>query len=442
MGATGLVGISLLVGAAAEGQNATAPPLVFSMRLEGYAIEANTFSTATAIVPRSAYSYAKLISVRDLDGARGLDMEARGANGQYAGFEGALIFSGGDVPVDGNNLPGYAQAFFPSFEGFEQISEKCATNQTEAREAPECRDQDGPYALARVVPDQQFPVVEGVGHNQGNEAGGSARSRSIVEPQANGSVRGLQNNRGASQQVPGTPIMVDSYSAEQTVTTTIGTSKTDIACTGQVSVADQPVGDNRQLQQALAPLTVASDLRVAFEPATEPEIRTLPGGGLEASCRGPRFTVFASPQGGTGTSYTFGYTFAAVGLTENPTDAVDWDEPGSAFAPLPTFTGSKPPTATGSLPTAPASSATAPAATDEPPSTTALSRTGDTEIAGGTLVRQSIDSLPVGAWTALAAGLLPLALWMLLGVTGSLVRGFPTLRLPPFHDVARPRAPS
>lgn len=426
------------LGMRAEGQTATPPPLVFSMRLEGYAIEANTFSTATAVVPRSAYSFAKLLSIRDLDGQRGLDMEARGANGQYAGLEGAVIFSGGDNPINGNNLPGYTQAFFPSFEGFEQFSEKCAFNQTEAKETPECRDQDGPYALARVVPDQDFPVTEGVGRNAGDEDSGDAHSRSFVEPQADGSVRGLQTNRGSAQQVPGTPVMVDSYRAEQTVTTTIGTSATDISCSGEVSVAGQAVADNKELQQALAPLTVASDLRVTFEPATEPEVRRLPGGGLEASCRGPRITVFASPQGGSGTAYTYGFTFAAVGITENPEGF--GDSGGSDFPPITSVggdTAAPPPTATGSVsssPTPSVPSTTAPA--EEPAPTSTVPR--ETELAGNNLVRESIDALPVGVWTGLAAGLLPLAIWLLLGVTGSLARGLPRLRLPPFHDAPLP----
>jgi len=72
---------------------------------------------------------------------------------------------------------------------------------------------------------------------------------------------------------------------------------------------------------------------------------------------GPRFTVFTSGQGGSGTQYTFGRTFAAIGLTENREG----------------FSG-----------------------------------------AGG---------------AALALGV-----WLLLGVTGSLARGLPSLRLPPFPD--------
>ena len=410
---------SMLVGPTASGQEATPPPNTFSIRLEGYAVEANTFSTATAVTPRTAYSFAKLNSVLDLDGGRGLDMEARGANDQYAGLEGAVIFAG-DTPTDGNNLPGYTQAFFPTFEGFSTVSEKCVSNQAEAREAPECRDQDGPYALARVVPDQAAPLVEGIGRNQGSDdGGGDARSRSVISPQPDGAVRGEQSNRGTDQTVPGTPITVESYVAEQTVVATVGEAAVEVRCAGQVSVGGQPVTNNEQLQQALAPLTVASDLKVAFEPASEPVINEQAGGTLEASCRGPRFTVLTAAQGGTGTTYTFGRTFAAVGVTENaelgfgggdvaggftsPPATPDSFDAGGAEAPT---TGSTDAT----TPEAPAS--------DGAPEPVPDSGPAMEEVSSPDLIRRSIDAVPIGLLTAAAAGLLPLAIWMLLGVTG------------------------
>ena len=142
-------------------------PNTFGLRLEGFAVESTANTTATGAAPRSAYSYAKVSSTLDLDGSRGLDMEARGANAQDAGLLGVVLFSGGDVPIDGNNLAFYAQAFFPTFEGFSQTAEKCAFNQTEAKETPECRDQDGPYALAKVVPDQAAPSATGIGAQPG-----------------------------------------------------------------------------------------------------------------------------------------------------------------------------------------------------------------------------------------------------------------------------------
>lgn len=428
--------VPMIVGSSATGQEATAPPNTFSIRLEGYAVEANTFSTATAITPRTAYSFAKLNSVLDLDGGRGLDMEARGANGQYAGLEGAVIFAG-DTPTDGNNLPGYAQAFFPTFEGFSEVAEKCAANQTEAREAPECRDQNGPYALARVVPDQTSPVSEGIGRNQGGDGEGDARSRSVIQPQPDGTIRGTQSNEGTDQAVPGTPITVDSYVAEQTVVASIGAATAEVSCEGEVSVGGQPVNDNRQLQEALAPLTIASDLRVTFEPASEPVIEERPGGTLEAACHGPRFTVFSGGQGGTGTTYTFGRTFAAVGVTEEadlsfgggdlggtpPAPATPESADGGGGAPTP---------GGGASDLAPPE--TAPATESDGGADEGASAPDTEAISSPDLVRRSIDALPIGVLTAAAAGLLPLAIWMLLGVTGSLARGLPSLRLPPFSD--------
>lgn len=424
----------------AVGQEATPPPNTFGLRLEGFAVEKNTFSTATAVTPRTAYSYAKISSFLDLDGGRGLDMEARGANDQYAGLAGAALF-GGDVPTDGNNLPGYTQAFFPTFEGFSQISEKCAVNQTEAREAPECRDQSGPYALSRVVPDQDFPTAVGIGRNQGEGDGrGDARSSSRIEPQADGTIVGVQFNSGSDQGVPGTPIMVESYVARQTVTTSLEGSSVDIACEGEVTVGGQPVNDNEQLQQLLAPLTVASDLRVEFEPPSEPTVQQLPGGALEATCRGPRFTVFTSGQGGTGTTYTFGKTFAAVGATDNRESSLPVPGGGGSTpppdprspAPEPAPTADPTPTPSSGPGGSPSSSG--PAAVPAPSTTVPTTDVDRQETASTPLERVPVDTVPIGLLTGVAAGLLPLAVWLLLGVTGSLARGLPSLRLPPFRS--------
>ncbi|MFP5321693.1 MAG: hypothetical protein ACLGIC_07570 [Acidimicrobiia bacterium] len=422
---------------------ATAVPNTFGLRLEGFAVEATANSTATGVAPRSAYSYAKVSSTLDLDGSRGLDMEARGANSQDAGLVGVVLFSGGDVPINGNNLPGYTQAFFPTFEGFAQVSEKCAFNQTEAKETPECREQDGPYAFSQVVPDQAAPTATGIGRTQDSgDAGGDARSESRIEPQPDGSIRGVQVNRGSDQRVPGTPITVDSYVAEQTVVAALGSATAEVRCAGEVSVGGQQVSDNQALQELLAPLTIGSDLRVTFEPATEPEIRQLPGGALEATCRGPRFTVFSSPQGGTGATYTFGKTFAAVGITENrePIGA-SGSLGGGGFTPPATDTAAPaPPRATGSTAS---STGTSPVSTPAAePAPEAAGPTEEVPLDDGSfeeasapeLVREAIDTTPIGAFTAVGGALLALGVWLLLGVTGSLARGLPTLRLPPFDD--------
>lgn len=426
----------------AVGQEVTPPPNTFGLRLEGFAVETLAQSTSTAVQPRSAYSYAKVSSFLDLDGGRGLDMEARGANDQYQGFEGAVIFDGG-TPTDGNNLPGYTQAFFPAFEGFSTVSEKCAFNQTEAKETPECRDQDGPYALALVVPDADQPSATGIGRNQGEDDGrGDARSSSRVEPQPDGSILGTQSNSGSDQGVPGTPIMVDSFVAEQTVRTTIGSATTDIRCEGEVSLAGQKVTNNKELQQALAPLTIGGDLRVEFEPASEPEITQLAGGALEASCRGPRFTVYSSPQGGTATRYTYGHTFAAVGITDNRDPGGGFGEGGVIGPPLPEdepAPAPSEPTASGSTgapapPTSPTPTSSPPPVEPTPDEPSLPFEDDGSPRAAPQLVREDIDTLAIGVFTGVAAGLLPLAVWLLLGVTGSLARGLPTLRLPPFHS--------
>jgi hypothetical protein len=55
------------------------------------------------------------------------------------------------------------------------------------------------------------------------------------------------------------------------------------------------------------------------------------------------------------------------------------------------------------------------------------------ETAGG-LIPKRIDTLPLAVGTAAAATMLPIGVWVLLGVTGSLARGLPRLRLPPFPD--------
>jgi hypothetical protein len=42
--------------------------------------------------------------------------------------------------------------------------------------------------------------------------------------------------------------------------------------------------------------------------------------------------------------------------------------------------------------------------------------------------------MPLAAATTAAATVLPLGVWLLLGVVGSLSRGYTRLRLPPFRD--------
>ncbi|MDX6234671.1 MAG: hypothetical protein QOH68_3789 [Nocardioidaceae bacterium] len=407
------------------------PPAVFAIRIEGFSVESNVVTTATAVTPRSGYTFAKLNSVLDLDGGRGLDMEARGANGQYAGFEGAALFSGGDVPINGNNLPGYTQAFFPSFEGFFQVSEKCATNQTEAKEAPECRDQPGPYALSRVVPDQAQPMVESAARNQGDSTNGDTLSTSHIVPNDDGTVSAIQHNEGRDQQVPGTPIKVSSFLAEVSLTASLTGSTGKALCTGEVKVGEQVIDNNKELQQALAPLTIGSNLHVTFEPPTAPVVTALPGGGVQASCRGPRFEVMGVVQGGSGVVYTYGNTVGTSGITENPIFG------GDDAAGAPDLGGIIPPPATGSSTsgfTGTSATPTLTPAAEQPATANPPSAPASDEAAGPDLIRKKIDAMPVGLMTGAAATLLPLVIWLLLGVTGSLARGSTRLLLPPFRD--------
>jgi hypothetical protein len=202
-------------------------------------------------------------------------------------------------------------------------------------------------------------------------------------------------------------------------------------CTGEVTVADQKIDNNKQLQQALAPLTVGSNLSVTFEPPTESLVVALPGGGVQASCRGPRFQVIGDVQGGTGVIYTYGNTVGTSGITENPTFG------GDAPSDSSTITDIEPPPATGSSTsglTGTSATSTGPTPDQPVPTTAAPAPAGGGEVASPTLVRKGIDAVPIGLMTGLAATLLPLAVWLLLGVTGSLARGSTRLRLPPFRD--------
>ena len=242
--------------------------------------------------------------------------------------------------------------------------------------------------------------------------------------------------------MPGTPIQVDSYIAEQTVTAALGSATAEVRCAGEVSVGGQPVTDNESLQDLLAPLSVGSDLKVTFEPATEPTITetarrwprgVVPGSAVHRLRQPPgrhRHHVHvrqdlrrrrASPRTGSRSAAPAG-AWAA-----------------STSAPV---TGSGAPVATGSTTssTGTSSSPSLPSGTDTPETdaptpTVPIADDGPLESASGPeLVRRSIDAVPIGAFTAAGGGLLALGIWLLLGVTGSLARGLTTLKLPPFRD--------
>ena len=431
------MGLVLLAVPASPAPAATAPPNIFAVRLQGWAVQSTVSSTSTQEVPGFGFSFAKVNSTPALDGGRDLDMAAIGANGQDNGLGGVVLF-GGSIPTNGSNLPGYTEAFFPTFEGKSTVSEKCAANQTEAREAPECRDQPGPYAFAQVVPEEASPAATGTARNGGGPEGGDTSTIAEIKPADDGSILSLQRNAGRDLLVPGTPVTVESFVAEVRIVATTAAVTAESVCNATVSVGGQPVASNRELQQLLGPFSTTTGVTVQYRPPTEPVIEPTPDGGLRVSCRGPQFVVDAPVQGGTGVTYTYGRTFGAAGkpaqrdagaisdlaggLVTSPVDARPTSGNGSS-------TGVALPTSDASVPATPADIADG----DQ----VAAGGSGEqvsANDAGGQLVERHLDTFPIAAWSAVAGTALPLAVWLLLGVTGSLARGSRRLRLPPFHD--------
>lgn len=439
---------ALLLCAGAIGPARSAGPVrapdVFSVRLEGFAFESTQQTTSTQLAPRTGYSFAKVNSTPSLDGGRSLDLEARGATNQDNGFGGVVVFTANN----GSAVPGYSAAFFPVFEGFSTVSEKCAANQTEYKETPECRSQPGPYSLAQVVPDEVAPRAIGLARNSGEGDAGDTVSRAEVTPQADGTVLGRQQNRGRNQGVPGTPIIVEAYVAEIHIEATPAGVAAEGACTGTVSVGGQRVDDDEGLQAALASVPTNPGLTVRYEPPSAVQIDPKPGGGLEVRCRGPRFQVSNTLQGGTSVTYTYGSAFGAAGRPENrtsPSESTPAGPPGGAAPPAqigtvtarpPASAGAVAPAAVRPAPSAGTEATPAPAATDSSYAAPPASPTDPAvePVSSSGLIERRIDTLPVGVWTGLAGVALPLGVWLLLGVTGSLARGATTLRLPPFRD--------
>lgn len=425
---------------------ATPPPNVFSVRLEGVAVLTNTFTTASSANPGSGASFAKIDSVPNLDGERDLEMAALATNNSPGDLGGAVIFAP-TAPTNQGNVPGYTEAFFPVFEGFSTVSEKCAANNTN-REAPECREQPGPYALSRVVPDPNAPRSIGTARNGGQDGQGDTLTRSEVFSDDTGLVIGQQENEGRRMGVPGTPITVDSFRAAVEIKASPEKVEATGECTAKVSVGGQAVVSNDQLQQLLGPFSTSTGVTVKYVPPTPVTVVDTPGGGKEVFCTGPQFTVSAPLQGETGTTYTYGETFGAAGLPANR-EAADVAGGGGDVGVPPVGGGGG--GGTGGVPsTSPSTSPTGvdgsdgttgggtPAPGAAPPAvpgggTESAPASGADEQAAG-LVERRIDTVPLAVGTAVAGTLLPLAVWLLLGVTGSLARGYTRLRLPPFHD--------
>ena len=423
---------SMLLAPSSAGQTAPAagsgPPLFFATRLEGFSVRPSATASARTANPGSGYSVADLASTAGLDGSRSLQMKAVASTNDPGDLGGAALFADPDGATASSTFPGYAEAFFPAFEevGQSQIAEKCAVNR-EPREEPACRDQPGAYSLAKVTPDGAEPVVEAFARNAGNGESGDTISRADVRPTDDGGVIGVQLNEGRDMGVEGTPIKVESFLATSTVVSTYAGVTGSGECTARVSVFGQAFESDADLQALLEPFSKATGINVKYTPPTKVQVKDTLGGTKEVTCTGARFQVSGLP-GGTSTDVIYGSTYATatptsdkaiIGADVPPIDDVlstTVTAAPSGAAPSPTEIAS---------PTAPAL---------EKPAVTSDGG-GQQQVASGPgLVERRIETMPLAVGTAVAAVVLPLGVWLLLGVIGSLARGLPTLKLPPFRD--------
>lgn len=258
-----------------------------------------------------------------------------------------------------------------------------------------------------------------------------------MTPNDDGTITSLQRNTGRDLTVPGTPISVDSFLAEVRIASATTGVTAESVCDANVSVGGQPVASNRELQQLLAPFSTSTGVTVEYRPPTEPVIETTPDGGLQVSCRGAQFVVDAPVQGGTGVTYTYGRTFGAAGKPAQRDAAGGLTSdlgsgPIGGLGPPPTpSAGNGSPTGVG-LPSAPPSVDAG--GGDEGGEDDGGGAAVPAVVPGEELIERKLDTFPIAAWSAAAGTALPLAVWLLLGVTGSLARGSRRLRLPPFHD--------
>jgi hypothetical protein len=148
--------------------------------------------------------------------------------------------------------------------------------------------------------------------------------------------------------------------------------------------------------------------------------------------------------------YTFGQTFATASPPGDVAAAAAGGSFGGSFggsldgtlsrSPAPGVAGATvTPTSPGGTANATAGATTGGQATGggATPPTGASAPTTAATVQGSQLpelVRTSIDTLPIAVTTALAASVLPLGVVMLWAVVGSLARGLPALRFPPFRD--------
>lgn len=422
---------SMLLAPASAGQTAPAPgggpPLFFAARLEGFAVRPSATVSARTANPGSGYTVADIASTAGLDGSRSLQMKAVASTNDPGDLGGAALFADPDSATASSTFPGYAEAFFPAFEevGQSQISEKCAAN-SEPREEPACRDQAGAYSLAKVTPDGVEPVVEAFARNAGNGESGDTISRADVRPTEDGGVIGVQLNEGRDMGVAGTPIRVESFLATSTVVASYAGVEGSGECSARVTVFGQPFESDADLQALLGPFSDATGVRVTYTPPSKVEVKETLGGTKEVSCTGARFQVSGLP-GGTSSDAVYGSTFATATPTSDKAiiaeDVPPIDDVLSATISSGTAGGDAP--SVSSSPRAP--SVEAPAVTSD--------GGGQQQVATGFgLVERRIETVPLAVGTAAAATIFPLGVWLLLGVVGSLARGLPTLKLPPFRD--------
>src|SRR5688572_2350901 len=276
---------SMLLAPSSTGQEApvpgpaAGPPLFFATRLEGFAVRPSATASARTANPGSGYTVADIASTAGLDGSRNLQMKAVASTNDPGDLGGAALFADPDGATASSTFPGYAEAFFPTFEevGQSQISEKCAANR-EPREEPACRDQPGAYSLAKVTPDGAEPVVEAFARNAGNGESGDTVSRADVRPTEDGGVMGVQLNEGRDMGVEGTPIRVESFLATSTVVSTYAGVTGSGECTARVSVFGQAFESDADLQALLEPFSEATGITVKYTPPTEIEVTDTLGG--------------------------------------------------------------------------------------------------------------------------------------------------------------------
>lgn len=410
---------------------AAGPPLFFAVRLEGFAVRPSVTASARTANPGSGYTVADIASTAGLDGSRSLQMKAVASTNDPGDLGGAALFADPDGATASSTFPGYAEAFFPTFEavGQSQISEKCAVNR-DPREEPACRDQPGTYSLAKVTPDGLKPTVKAFARNAGMGERGDTLSRADVQPTKEGGVIGVQVNEGRNLGVAGTPIQVESFRATSTVVATYAGVTGVGECSARVSVFGQPFESDADLQALLGPFSDATGVSVKYSPPSKIQVKDTLGGTKEVTCTGARFQVSGLP-GGTSSDVIYGATFATATPTSDKALIGEDVPPIDDVLRKTVSSGNAGVDASSSPFVTPGPAASS---VEEPPAVTSDGGGQQQVAAGPGLVERRIDTMPLAVGTAVAATILPLGLWLLLGVIGSLARGLPRLKLPPFRD--------